>query len=69
MFNIFFENTSYFLNKYLIVILSKIVNKKPPAICNDSHLPHDGFVSKWVFKAKSGLSHAYSFTFKLDDLP
>ena len=48
---------------------AQIVARKPRATCNDSHLPHDGFVSKWVSKSKSGISHAYSFTFKLDDLP
>ena len=48
---------------------AQIVAGKPRATCNDCHLPHDGFVSKWVSKAKSGVSHAYSFTFKLDDLP
>ena len=37
------------------------------ATCNDCHLPN-GSVSKWMAKAQSGVSHAYSFTFN-DDLP
>ena len=44
------------------------INGKPRATCNDCHLPHE-FVSKWMAKAQSGVSHAYAFTFKLDDLP
>lgn len=35
---------------------------KEVATCNDCHLPHD-FVRKWVEKAKSGVGHAYAFTF------
>lgn len=44
------------------------INGKPRATCSDCHLPHS-FVSKWIAKAESGVSHAYSFTFKLNDLP
>ncbi len=55
-------------NDYVKAPHSKKVAGKPRASCNDCHLPHD-FVGKWVAKAKSGVGHAYSFTFKLDDLP
>ncbi|PAF49733.1 cytochrome c nitrite reductase small subunit [Helicobacter sp. 13S00401-1] len=37
------------------------------AKCIDCHLPHD-FVGKWMAKAKSGVGHAYEFTFN-DNLP
>lgn len=45
-----------------------VVSNKPRATCNDCHLPSE-FVSKWIAKAQSGVSHAYAFTFKLDELP
>ena len=48
---------------------AQLVEGKPRATCNDCHIPHDGFMSKWTAKAQSGLHHAYSFTFKLNDLP
>ena len=47
---------------------SREINGKPIASCNDCHLPNE-FVDKWIAKAQSGISHAYAFTFKLDDLP
>lgn len=47
---------------------SKVVDGKPLATCSDCHIP-DGFAHKWIAKAQSGISHAYAFTFKLDDLP
>lgn len=47
---------------------SQIVAGKPRATCNDCHLPQS-FVSKWISKASSGVSHAYAFTFNLDSLP
>lgn len=47
---------------------SKEVDGKPRATCAECHLPHN-FVPKWIAKAQSGLSHAYAFTFKLEDLP
>ncbi|RDU64763.1 cytochrome c nitrite reductase small subunit [Helicobacter sp. MIT 14-3879] len=40
-----------------------IGSHKNYATCNDCHIP-DGFVSKWLTKAQSGFSHAYSFTLK-----
>lgn len=49
-------------------IHSREVDGKVRASCNDCHLPNE-FVSKWIAKAKSGISHAYAFTFKLDVLP
>ncbi|WP_334096760.1 cytochrome c nitrite reductase small subunit [Helicobacter typhlonius] len=55
-------------NDYLSAPHSQKTAGTPRATCNDCHLPH-GFVSKWVAKAKSGVGHAYAFTFKLDDLP
>lgn len=55
-------------NDYLAGPHSKQVSGKPRATCIDCHLPHD-FVNKWIAKAKSGLGHAYAFTFKLEDLP
>lgn len=48
---------------------AQIVAGKPRATCNDCHLPHDSFTSKWMYKAQSGMNHAYMFTFKLDSLP
>lgn len=36
------------------------------ATCSQCHIP-EGFLAKWSTKAKSGISHAYSFTMK--DLP
>lgn len=47
---------------------SKEIDGKPRATCAECHLPHS-FISKWIAKAQSGLSHAYAFTFKLEDLP
>lgn len=32
------------------------------AVCNDCHVPHDNFISKYFFKAKDGLYHATIFT-------
>lgn len=55
-------------NDYLNAPHSKKVAGKPRASCVDCHLPHN-FIDKWIAKGKSGLSHAYSFTFKLDELP
>ncbi len=48
---------------------SRMVDGKVKATCNDCHVPHDSAVSKWVAKAKSGVGHAYAFTFNLDKLP
>ena len=31
------------------------------ATCNDCHVPHDNFVSKYFFKAKDGMSHVAKF--------
>jgi cytochrome c nitrite reductase small subunit len=36
------------------------------ATCNDCHVPHKNFVSKYFFKATDGLSHATKFTFRLE---
>lgn len=55
-------------NDYLAASHSKKIKGEPRASCVDCHLPHQG-VKKWVAKAESGLSHAYAFTFKLDELP
>ena len=55
-------------NDYLAGPHSKKVAGEPRATCIDCHLPHS-FVDKWIAKARSGLSHAYAFTFKLDELP
>ena len=33
------------------------------AVCNDCHLPHDGFVDKWAAKASNGFFHSVAFTF------
>ncbi len=35
------------------------------ATCNDCHVPHDNFFSKYAFKAKDGMYHAFMFTFDL----
>lgn len=34
------------------------------ATCNDCHVPHDNFVSKYLFKANDGLRHATYFTMR-----
>jgi cytochrome c nitrite reductase small subunit len=34
------------------------------AVCNDCHVPHDNFFSKYYFKAKDGLYHASVFTLR-----
>jgi len=34
------------------------------ATCNDCHVPHDGFLSHYGFKAKDGLWHATVFTMR-----
>ena len=34
--------------------------------CNDCHVPHDNFVSKYYFKASDGLRHSFMFTFRLE---
>jgi cytochrome c nitrite reductase small subunit len=39
---------------------------KNVANCNDCHVPHDNFISKYFFKAKDGLRHAAMFTFRLE---
>lgn len=36
------------------------------ATCNDCHVPHDNFVSKYLFKASDGLRHSTMFTFRLE---
>lgn len=36
------------------------------AHCNDCHVPHDGFVNHWLFKAKDGARHAAMFTLRLE---
>lgn len=36
------------------------------ATCNDCHVPHDNVISKYLFKATDGLSHATKFTFRLE---
>lgn len=36
------------------------------ATCNDCHLPHDSFVSKYAFKAMDGLYHSAVFTLKAE---
>ncbi|MGE5681532.1 MAG: cytochrome c nitrite reductase small subunit [Bacillota bacterium] len=36
------------------------------ATCNDCHVPHGNFVSKYLFKASDGLRHATMFTFRLE---
>lgn len=53
---------------YLSAPHSQKIAGQPRAACNDCHLPH-GFVSKWIAKAKSGVGHAYAFTFELESLP
>jgi cytochrome c nitrite reductase small subunit len=37
--------------------------------CADCHLPHDSLVSKYTFKAKSGLGHVYFNTLGEEDIP
>ncbi|MGJ7920903.1 cytochrome c3 family protein [Neobacillus sp. LXY-4] len=37
--------------------------------CGDCHLPHDSLVSKYTFKAKSGLGHVYYNTFGEEKIP
>lgn len=34
------------------------------ATCNDCHVPHQGFVAKYAFKAQDGLYHASVFTLR-----
>ncbi|WP_211093279.1 cytochrome c nitrite reductase small subunit [Flammeovirga agarivorans] len=36
------------------------------ATCNDCHVPHDNFVSKYAFKAKDGLYHASMYTLHME---
>lgn len=36
------------------------------ATCNDCHVPHSNFISKYFFKAKDGVRHATMFTFRLE---
>lgn len=36
------------------------------ATCNDCHVPHDNFLTKYAFKASDGLRHATMFTLRLD---
>lgn len=36
------------------------------AVCNDCHVPHNNFISKYTFKAQDGLRHSYVFTFRLE---
>ncbi len=36
------------------------------ATCNDCHVPHDNFVSKYYFKAADGLRHATMFTLRME---
>lgn len=55
-------------DNYLASSHSLVVAGKERATCGDCHLPHS-FVSKWIAKARSGVGHAYAFTFKLDELP
>jgi cytochrome c nitrite reductase small subunit len=37
--------------------------------CGDCHLPHDSLVSKYTFKAKSGLGHVYYNTLGEEKIP
>ncbi|NMD72163.1 nitrate reductase [Bacillus sp. DNRA2] len=37
--------------------------------CGDCHLPHDSLVSKYTFKAKSGLGHVYFNSLGEKDIP
>jgi len=34
--------------------------------CNDCHVPHNNFISKYLFKAKDGMRHAAIFTLRLE---
>ncbi|MCS7236972.1 MAG: cytochrome c nitrite reductase small subunit [Thermoguttaceae bacterium] len=34
------------------------------ATCNDCHVPHESFLSHWLFKAQDGLRHAAVFTLR-----
>jgi cytochrome c nitrite reductase small subunit len=36
------------------------------ATCNDCHVPHNNFVSKYAFKAKDGMRHASMFTLRME---
>lgn len=36
------------------------------ATCNDCHVPHGNFISKYAFKASDGIRHATMFTFRLE---
>jgi cytochrome c nitrite reductase small subunit len=35
-------------------------------VCNDCHVPHTNFLSKYAFKASDGIRHATMFTFRLE---
>lgn len=59
-------NTVY--HDYTNSVHALSVKGEPRATCSDCHLPH-AFVPKWLAKAESGISHAYAFTFKLNELP
>ncbi len=37
--------------------------------CGDCHLPHDNVVTKYAYKAKSGLGHIYYNTLGTKDIP
>lgn len=37
--------------------------------CADCHLPHDSLVSKYTFKAKSGIGHVYYNTLGAEKIP
>lgn len=37
--------------------------------CADCHLPHDSLVSKYTFKAKSGIGHVYYNTLGVEEIP
>jgi cytochrome c nitrite reductase small subunit len=36
------------------------------ATCNDCHVPHNNFISKYMFKATDGLRHSAMFTLRLE---
>jgi cytochrome c nitrite reductase small subunit len=38
-------------------------------LCGDCHLPHDSLISKYTFKAKSGLGHVYFNSLGEKDIP
>ena len=35
-------------------------------VCNDCHVPHNNFISKYLFKAKDGTRHSTIFTLRLE---